>query len=138
MIPCCWASTRPPAAADVLRLLSSGAAHRHTAATRVNDTSSRSHMVMTCSLEACIVEEGAGVVRRRSKLSLVDLAGSERQKSADTEGERLKEAQAINKSLFTLGQASVATCRLQGGCCAAAVRSCAAPCMHTPCARCCR
>lgn len=33
-------------------------------------------------------------------------AGSERQKAAETEGDRLKEAQAINKSLFTLGQVS--------------------------------
>ena len=91
----------------MLRLLAKGAASRHTAATRVNDTSSRSHLVMTCALEACIVEEGAGVVRRRSRLSLVDLAGSERQKVADTEGDRLREAQAINKSLFTLGQVGV-------------------------------
>lgn len=65
---------------------------------------------MTCSLEMRIVEEGAGVVRRRSRLSLVDLAGSERQKAADTQGDRLKEAQAINKSLFTLGQ--VGRCQL--------------------------
>lgn len=50
------------------------------------------------------MEEGTGVVSRRSKLSLVDLAGSERQKVAETEGDRLREAQAINKSLFTLGQ----------------------------------
>jgi hypothetical protein len=63
--------------------------------------------VMTCSIEARVVEEGAGVVRRRSKLSLVDLAGSERQKVSDTEGERLKEAQAINKSLFTLAQVAL-------------------------------
>lgn len=34
-----------PAAEAVLRLLARGAASRHTAATRVNDTSSRSHMV---------------------------------------------------------------------------------------------
>jgi hypothetical protein len=94
----------PPAADDVLRLLSRGAASRHTAATRLNDTSSRSHMVMQCLVESRTVEEGAGVVHRRSKLSLVDLAGSERQKASDTECDRLKEAQAINKSLFTLGQ----------------------------------
>lgn len=61
-------------------------------------------MVMQCSIESRCVEEGTGVVRRRSMLSLVDLAGSERQKAADTEGDRLKEAQAINKSLFCLGQ----------------------------------
>ena len=34
----------------------------------------------------------------------VDLAGSERQKVSDTEGERLREGTAINRSLFTLSQ----------------------------------
>ena len=95
-------------AGQVLALLASGAAGRHTAATRVNDQSSRSHMVMQCSVEYRVVEEGTGVVSRRAKLSLVDLAGSERQKAADTEGDRLKEATAINKSLFTLGQVGAA------------------------------
>lgn len=33
----------------------------------------------------------------------VDLAGSERQKLANTEGDNLKEAANINKSLTTLG-----------------------------------
>ena len=60
--------------------------------------------VMQVAVECRSVEEGTGVVTRRSRLSLVDLAGSERQKAAETEGDRLKEAQAINKSLFTLGQ----------------------------------
>lgn len=89
---------------EVLRLLLRGAESRHTAATRLNDTSSRSHMLLQCRIESQSVEEGTGVVRRRSMLSLVDLAGSERQKAAETEGDRLREAQAINKSLFTLGQ----------------------------------
>lgn len=48
---------------------------------------------MQVSVECRIVEEGTGVVMRRSRLSLVDLAGSERQKAAETEGDRLKEAQ---------------------------------------------
>lgn len=38
-----------------------------------------------------------------SKINLVDLAGSERQSQAKTEGERLREANNINKSLTTLG-----------------------------------
>lgn len=70
------AATAPaPAVEEVLRLLVRGAASRHTATTRLNDTSSRSHMLLQCRIESQSVEEGTGVVRRRSTLSLVDLAG---------------------------------------------------------------
>lgn len=39
-----------------------------------------------------------------AKLSIVDLAGSERNKNTLTQGERLREAGNINKSLMVLGQ----------------------------------
>lgn len=39
----------------------------------------------------------------RSKLWLVNLAGSERVVKTDAQGDRLKEAQSINKSLSALG-----------------------------------
>lgn len=39
----------------------------------------------------------------KSKLWLVDLAGSERLAKTDAQGERLKEAQNINRSLAALG-----------------------------------
>lgn len=41
--------------------------------------------------------------RSRSHMWLVDLAGSERLAKTEVEGERLKEAKFINKSLSALG-----------------------------------
>ena len=46
-----------------------------------------------------------------SKLHLVDLAGSERLSRTEATGERLKEAQNINKSLSSLGDVMAALAR---------------------------
>ncbi|KAL6563702.1 hypothetical protein OROGR_002661 [Orobanche gracilis] len=89
-------------ARDVLHQLIQGAANRKVAATNMNHASSRSHSVFTCIIES--KWESQGVTHHRfARLNLVDLAGSERQKSSGAEGERLKEATNINKSLSTLG-----------------------------------
>ncbi|KAK8550761.1 hypothetical protein V6N12_039451 [Hibiscus sabdariffa] len=79
-----------------------GAANRKVAATNMNHASSRSHSVFTCIIESKW-ESQAVTHHRFARLNLVDLAGSERQKSSGAEGERLKEATNINKSLSTLG-----------------------------------
>ncbi|THG19195.1 hypothetical protein TEA_010978 [Camellia sinensis var. sinensis] len=89
-------------ARDVIQQLVQGAANRKVAATNMNHASSRSHSVFTCIIES--KWESQGVTHHRfARLNLVDLAGSERQKSSGAEGERLKEATNINKSLSTLG-----------------------------------
>ncbi|GLU19100.1 hypothetical protein SLE2022_353660 [Rubroshorea leprosula] len=89
-------------ARDVMQQLIQGAANRKVAATNMNRASSRSHSVFTCAIES--KWESQGVTHHRfARLNLVDLAGSERQKSSGAEGERLKEATNINKSLSTLG-----------------------------------
>ncbi|KAL0899848.1 hypothetical protein Bca101_083809 [Brassica carinata] len=87
---------------DVLKLLLQGAANRKIAATHMNSESSRSHSVFTCTIES-IWERDSLTHSRFARLNLVDLAGSERQKSSGAEGDRLKEAANINKSLSTLG-----------------------------------
>ncbi|XP_073143760.1 kinesin-like protein KIN-12E [Henckelia pumila] len=89
-------------AREVIQQLIQGAANRKVAATNMNIASSRSHSVFTCITES--KWESQGVTHHRfARLNLVDLAGSERQKSSGAEGERLKEANNINKSLSTLG-----------------------------------
>ncbi|KAF3548908.1 hypothetical protein DY000_02007978 [Brassica cretica] len=89
-------------ARDVIQQLMEGAANRKVAATNMNRASSRSHSVFTCIIESKWVSQGV-THHRFARLNLVDLAGSERQKSSGAEGERLKEATNINKSLSTLG-----------------------------------
>ncbi|KAK6913625.1 Kinesin motor domain [Dillenia turbinata] len=87
---------------DVLKLLLQGAANRKMAATHMNSESSRSHSVFTCIIESRW-EKDSMTHFRFGRLNLVDLAGSERQKSSGAEGDRLKEAANINRSLSTLG-----------------------------------
>lgn len=87
---------------DILRLLSRGSANRRVAATNMNRESSRSHSVFTCVIESRWEKDSTSNLRF-ARLNLVDLAGSERQKTSGAEGERLKEAANINKSLSTLG-----------------------------------
>nr|TKR74326.1 phragmoplast orienting kinesin-1 isoform X1 [Populus alba] len=87
---------------DVIKLLQQGAANRKMAATYMNSESSRSHSVFTCVIESWWEKDSMNHFRF-ARLNLVDLAGSERQKSSGAEGDRLKEAANINKSLSTLG-----------------------------------
>ncbi|CAK9267606.1 unnamed protein product [Sphagnum jensenii] len=87
---------------DVVHLLLLGAMNRKVAATNLNGESSRSHSVFTCIIQS--KWECESVTNTRfGRLNLVDLAGSERQKLSGAEGDRLKEAANINKSLSTLG-----------------------------------
>lgn len=68
----------------------------------MNRESSRSHTVLTLTIQSMTLVDGINHIRE-SRFNLVDLAGSERQKQANTEGIRLKEAGNINKSLLCLG-----------------------------------
>ena len=63
------------AAGEVLALLARGTASRRVSETRMNSSSSRSHVVFACNIETRSVEHGL-TQTRRSCLNLVDLAGA--------------------------------------------------------------
>ncbi|XP_039591278.1 kinesin-like protein KIF14 isoform X1 [Polypterus senegalus] len=93
--------------ADIQSWLELGNKQRATAATGMNDKSSRSHSVFTLVMTQTkteFVEEEEHDHSITSRINLVDLAGSERCSTAQTSGERLKEGVSINKSLLTLGK----------------------------------
>ena len=66
----------------------------------MNEHSSRSHSIITVTLKGRSKLESTSVT---GKLHLIDLAGSERVGKTDATGDRLKEAQNINRSLSALG-----------------------------------
>ncbi|ETN03664.1 hypothetical protein, variant 1 [Phytophthora nicotianae INRA-310] len=72
---------------------------RSVACTDMNAQSSRSHSVFTLHLQGVNEKDG---VMLKGQLNLVDLAGSERASRSNVSGDRLKETQAINKSLSCL------------------------------------
>jgi len=109
-------------AEELTRLLSSAGRRRATGATAVNAASSRSHAIVTLTVEQRGRRRGTGGTKHgagegaapappgppetatvSAKMCLVDLAGSERQKRTLASGMRLKEATAINRGLLALG-----------------------------------
>ncbi|KMT14281.1 hypothetical protein BVRB_4g076360 [Beta vulgaris subsp. vulgaris] len=94
--------------ADVISLMNLGHKNRAVSSTAMNDRSSRSHSCMTVHVQGKDLTSGAAL---RGSMHLVDLAGSERVDKSEVTGDRLKEAQHINKSLAALGDviASLAT-----------------------------
>lgn len=93
---------RPGRVAD---LLARAMRQRAVGATATNEHSSRSHMVFTLTITGTNAASGQQV---HGVLNLIDLAGSERLSKSLAQGDRLKETQAINKSLSALGDVIMA------------------------------
>jgi len=86
---------------ELLTIMTAGAANRATAATGMNEGSSRSHSVFTISVTQRDTRDDTVKI---GKLVLVDLAGSEMVRKTNATGQQLEEAKLINKSLSALGQ----------------------------------
>ncbi|KAI3699199.1 hypothetical protein L2E82_43323 [Cichorium intybus] len=85
---------------EVWNVLQAGSSARVVGSNNVNEHSSRSHCMLCIMVKAKNLLNGEST---KSKLWLVDLAGSERLTKTDAQGDRLKEAQNINRSLSALG-----------------------------------
>lgn len=80
--------------ADAMLVMRKGNKNRHTAGTKMNTHSSRSHAIFIVKVR----KHG----RRFAQLCLVDLAGSEKSKETGATGQQLEEANNINTSLLAL------------------------------------
>lgn len=85
---------------DIWEIMQQGSNNRSNGKTNMNEHSSRSHLIIRVTVKC---EDLSSGVKCSGVLHLVDLAGSERVARSNASGDRLKEAQHINKSLATLG-----------------------------------
>ncbi|KAF2298742.1 hypothetical protein GH714_026372 [Hevea brasiliensis] len=96
---------------DVIELMEIGLNNRAVSATTLNERSSRSHSVVSIHVHGKDLHTGA---TSQGNLHLVDLAGSERVDRSEVTGDRLREAQHINKSLSALGDVIFALAQKRG------------------------
>lgn len=83
---------------DALNLLFIGETNRAVCETPMNDVSTRSHCIFIIHIESNPIGSDT---KRYSKLHLVDLSGSERIKNSGVDGKLMREAIAINCSLYS-------------------------------------
>lgn len=87
---------------QIYELLHKGNMNRTQESTQFNETSSRSHAVLTITYHNKSASRTKDEISG-GKLSLIDLAGSERASKSGNTGIRMKEGASINKSLLSLG-----------------------------------
>uniref|UniRef100_A0A914LM08 Kinesin-like protein n=1 Tax=Meloidogyne incognita TaxID=6306 RepID=A0A914LM08_MELIC len=107
-----WKSVK--SALDVMTALKAGSLNRTTAATNMNQQSSRSHAIFTIRIKQSRVvpiegneddspKQQTELEVLHAKFHFVDLAGSERLKRTGATGDRAKEGISINSGLLALG-----------------------------------
>lgn len=84
---------------DCMKLMRLAIGGRAVGKTDMNESSSRSHCIITITLDK-YDEDGQS---KSNRLIFVDLAGSERQRRSGTEGNALRQGSYINRSLLALG-----------------------------------
>lgn len=88
----------------MLLVINEGIKNRKIGSHELNKDSSRSHSLLIIYIIKETLNSKGDVIKGYGKMSFVDLAGSERLKETKNSGKMMKEAQQINKSLFTLGK----------------------------------
>eukprot|EP00057_Strongylocentrotus_purpuratus_P011081 XP_011665555.1 PREDICTED: kinesin-like protein BC2 isoform X2 [Strongylocentrotus purpuratus] len=90
---------------DMIAVLEEGLSQKAIATNNVNEHSSRSHTILSISLDSELPDPDDNdlYITKHGKLSFVDLAGSEKVKELGSSSELLSETTNINKSLLTLG-----------------------------------
>ncbi|XP_021373160.1 kinesin-like protein KIF12 isoform X2 [Mizuhopecten yessoensis] len=90
---------------DMMAVLEEGMKNRQTGSHGLNETSSRSHSMMSLSIDSELQDPDDEnlYVTKRGKLTFVDLAGSEKVKDSHSTAETLVESNNINRSLLVLG-----------------------------------
>ena len=87
-------------AEEALKLFKYGSQNKVLASHNLNEFSSRSHSILSLTIETTDLKQYSNVTV--SRLQLVDLAGSEKQSLTGTTGIQAKESIDINKSLLVL------------------------------------
>jgi len=90
---------------EIQQYMDMGDKNRSVGGTKLNATSSRAHTVVTIIFTKITKNPMAGKppLKTEAEINLVDLAGSEKSAQAGTTGDSLKEGNAINQSLTSLG-----------------------------------
>lgn len=85
---------------EAIKVIRKGELNRTVAATAMNAQSSRSHSILNINLTQTNTKTQD---KTTSRMVFVDLAGSEKAEKTKVDGLMMKQAQATNKSLLTLG-----------------------------------